>query len=77
MSNELSDLYDDYHIDNLYCVSLFCYNRFDSKVLLGESLLQPPSQLIIRIAQNYCQITFQSVITDLKYQYLSVTIRVN
>ena len=63
--NEVSDLYDNYHLDNLYRVCRFCYKRLTSKALPRESLRQPPSQMICKRAQEYYQINFGSEIADL------------
>ena len=63
--NEVSDSYDNYHLDNLYRVCRLCYKRLTSKALPRESLRQPPSQLISKRAQEYYQINFTSEIADL------------
>ena len=63
--NEVSDPYDNYHLDNLYKLCRLCYKRLTSKALHRESLWQPPSQLISKRAQEYYKINFTSEIADL------------
>ena len=58
-------LFCNYHLDNLYRICRFCYNRLTSKTLPSESLRQPPSQLISKRAQKFYQKNFGSEIADL------------
>ena len=65
ISTEVSSLYDNYHLDILYRVCRFCYNRLASKALPKESLRQPPSQLVSNRAHKYYQVDFASEVSDL------------
>ena len=71
ISTEVSSLYDKYHLDNLYQVSRFCYNRLTSKALPSKFLRQPPSQLVSNRAQKYYQVNFASEVGNLQNPRLS------
>ena len=62
---EVSSIFDDYHLDDLYRVCRFCYNRIASKVLPKDSLLQPPSQFVSNRAHNYYQVDSASEVVNL------------
>ena len=65
ISNEISHLYDNYHIDSLYRVCRFCFNRISSKDLQKESIRKPLTQLVVERAEKYFQINFKLELSEI------------
>ena len=63
--NEISHLYDSYHIDSLYRVCLFCFNRISSKDLPKESIRKPLTQLVVERAEKYYQTNFKLELSEI------------
>ena len=61
----MKDLYDFHHIDNLYRVCCFCFNRIPSKVLPKESIRKPLTQLVVERAEKYYQLNFKLELSDM------------
>ena len=63
--NEISHFYDNYHIDSLYRVCRFCFNRIYSKDLPKESIRKPLTQLVVERAEKYFQINFKLELSEI------------
>ena len=48
--NEISDLFDNYHIDSLYRLCRFCFNRLSSQTIPKEAIRKLPTQLVVERA---------------------------
>ena len=65
ITTEVSSLFDDYHLDDLYRVCMLCYGRIASKVLPKDFLRQPPSQLVPNRTQNCYLVDFALEVCNL------------
>ena len=63
--NEISDLFDNYHIDSLYRLCRFCFNRLSSQTIPKEAIRKPPTQLVVERALKFYQIHFKVEISDM------------
>ena len=48
---EVTDIWDDYHLDRVYCVSRFCYIRISGTVAITKR--QPLSSLVVLRAKKF------------------------
>ena len=63
ISSEVADKYDNYHLEKLYCVCRFCYQRISGTA--SSIKKQPLSLLVIDRTNKFYGIDFSFELTDL------------
>ena len=61
--SEVADIWDDYHLDKLYCVCRFCYGRISCAVATTKR--QSLSTLVVQRAKKFYNIDFSLELTNL------------
>ena len=60
---EVTDIWDDYHLDKDYCVCRFCYGRISGTVAITKR--QPLSSLVVLREKKFYSIDFSLELTDM------------